>query len=81
MALHGSLSCFDFPLLPALGAYTVLSLYLSGKMIKVVVVPTSHFDQSALSNPMGLYGIAVFKLNLNSCLIFNRVFWVCVSQK
>lgn len=43
MTLHGSLSYFDFPLPPALGAYTVLSLYLSGEMIKVVVVLSSHF--------------------------------------
>ena len=43
MTLCGSLSYFDFPLLPALGVYTVLSLYLSGEMIKDVVVPSSHF--------------------------------------
>jgi len=49
MVLPGSLSYFNFPLLPALAVYTLFPRYLSGEMsgerIKGVVVPSSqnHF--------------------------------------
>lgn len=45
MALPGSLSYFNFLLLPALAAYTLFPQYLSGERIKVAVGPSSqkHF--------------------------------------